>query len=132
MPASEPVTLPSDVLSALAGCPWTCTSLAASDFTGQWKGGVINTLPSGGTRQTQEIHMNLTQDGDKVTGTMGPSADRQVPIEGDSKDNRVTLRQGEHRLVELTLTGDKLVGTIKHANKPEDPVAKLELQRVKP
>lgn len=108
------------------------TALSAADVSGEWKGGIINTLPGGETRQTQKIYMNLTQDGDKITGAMGPSRERQVPIDGEIKGDRVTLRQSEHRLMELTLTGEKLIGTMKHTNRPEDPVARLELERIKP
>ena len=109
------------------------TALTAADISGKWKGGIINTLPSGETRQIQEIYMDLTQDGDKVSGTMGPSAERQVSInEGTIEGNRVKFMQGNHRLVELTLSDNRLIGTMKHANKPEDPVAKLVLDRIKP
>ena len=103
-----------------------------ADFSGTWKGGIVNTLPSGETRQTQQIHMTLAQQNDKVTGTMGPSEDKQVPIEEGKVDgNRVRLVQGGHRVIELTLSGDRLVGTMKHANDATHPAARLELQRVR-
>jgi len=105
--------------------------LAAADFSGTWRGGIINTLPSGETRQTQAIYMTLAQQDDKVTGTMGPSEDKQAPIEEGKVDgNRIKLVQGRHRVVELTLSGDRLMGTMKHANDSTHPAGRLELQRV--
>jgi hypothetical protein len=107
-------------------------ALTAADFSGRWKGGIISTLPNGETRQTQEVHMNLTQKDNKVSGTIGPAADKQVPIEeGNVKGNRVTFRQGRNHVVELVLSGDRLVGTMRHAHNPSDPAGRLELERVK-
>jgi hypothetical protein len=108
-------------------------ALAAVDFSGEWQGGVINTLPSGETRQTQEIYLHLSQQGNKVSGTIGPSKDKQVPIDqGEVDGDRLKMFQGKHRVLELTLTGERLVGTMRHANHPKDPAARLELERIKP
>ncbi len=121
------------ILSKLSVCLlWVTVVLTGADFSGKWKGGIINTLPSGETRQTQEIHMELSQQGNKVSGTMGPAADKQYPIEdGEVQGDRLKMVQGKHRGIELTLSGDSLVGTMRHLNNSSDPVARLELQKVK-
>ncbi len=105
--------------------------VAAADFSGKWKGGIINTLPSGETRQTQEIYMEFSQQGSKVSGTIGPSTDKQFPIdEGKVEGDRLKILQG-NRILELTMSRERLLGTYRHTHDSTDSVARLELERVK-
>ncbi len=62
---------------------------------------------------------SLTQDGDKVTGWVGPSETDPIPVDGTVRDNHVTphTHPQEGRNVafarcDLTLEGDRMTGTI--------------------
>jgi hypothetical protein len=56
-----------------------------TDVTGKWTGTLTRTAPDGRT-QSIDFIFNLTQKGKDLTGTAGPSADRQWKIEKGKVD----------------------------------------------
>jgi len=103
----------------------SCLCLAA-DVTGKWSG----TLEfRGGGPPTPSVVL-LKQDGQKVTGTGGPSDADQQPLEdGKIEGDKLTFRfQGVQ--VTLTVSGDRMEGEFS-ARRSEGPpmVAKLALKR---
>lgn len=89
-------------------------TLAAEDFSGKWSGTFSGTA-SDGRQVTENIFLNLVHKGPELTGTAGPSPDRQWKIlngkvdgnklafdvapEGEGPENiRLTLALVEGRL----------------------------------
>jgi hypothetical protein len=92
------------------------TTAFGADVTGIWQVTISGTGQDG-TEQKDTGQASLKQSGDKVTGWVGPNESRQMPIvEGTIKDNKVILKvaPGPDRVMtfELTLNGEKLVGTV--------------------
>ena len=94
-------------------------SASASDLTGTWSGSLKVAGPDGQV-QDDTIHLVLKQEGPKLTGTAGPSADQQWPIDkGIVTGNKATLElpamqrvfkfeialEAEHLKGDVTLTG---------------------------
>jgi hypothetical protein len=52
---------------------------AAEDLTGKWSGSFIASM-NGGAQETEGAYMVLKHAGKELTGTAGPSVDRQWPI----------------------------------------------------
>jgi hypothetical protein len=74
------------------------------DLTGKWNGTFNMTVD--GNQSDDVVFMNLTQKGNVVTGTAGPTLDRQWAIANGKVDGvKVTLDvQSEGPLVKFTLT----------------------------
>ena len=90
------------------------SAVFAADVTGTWQFTISMTEPDGSVRKESGLAV-LKQNGDLITGTMGP-VNRQNPIvEGTIKDDKVTLKivpqPNLTMTFELTVRGDKLVGT---------------------
>ena len=90
------------------------SAVFAADVTGTWQLTISMTEPDGSLRKESGLAV-LKQNGDVITGTMGPE-NRQNPIvEGTIKDDKVTLKivpqPNLTMTFELTVRGDKLVGT---------------------
>ena len=78
-------------------------SASAADVSGTWSGTLKITGPDGQT-QDDTIHMVLKQDGGKLTGTAGPNAGEQLPIEkgavdGDNVTMEVPIPNGAFKWV---------------------------------
>jgi hypothetical protein len=58
---------------------------AAEDLTGKWSGGFTGIGPDGNP-MTENVYVNLIHKGADLTGTAGPSADRQWNIENGKAD----------------------------------------------
>lgn len=87
----------------------------AADVSGTWSGTLKITGPDGQT-QDDTIHMILKQDGGKLTGTAGPSAGEQLPIEkGAVEGNNVTMEvpipNGAFKFA-IVLEGEHLKGDV--------------------
>src|SRR5215207_1238402 len=86
-----------------------------TDLTGKWSGTLTRTAPDGRT-QSIDFMFDLTQKGKELTGTAGPSADRQWAIEkGGTVDGarvkfRVQQPEGAMRTFTLALIKDRLQG----------------------
>src|SRR5664280_2614060 len=88
---------------------------SAADVSGTWSGTLKITGPDGQT-QGDTIHLILKQDGGKLTGSAGPSAGEQLPIEKGAVDgNNVTMEvpipNGAFKFA-IALDGDHLKGDV--------------------
>jgi len=119
--------MPLLVLSALAAL--------GADVTGKWSGSFKPTDGDSGHDDT--AYMTLTQDGSKITGTVGPRAERQHPIrkgaiEGDKVTLEVTPGDGPDVVYfELVLDGDRLMGTARGEHDGHKLQAKVDVKREK-
>ena len=90
------------------------------------------TGPEGQT-QDDTIHLILKQDGGKLTGTAGPSAGEQLPIEkGAVEGNKVTMEvplpDGSFKF-DIALEGDHLKGEVTLAAGGQTMKAKMDATR---
>jgi hypothetical protein len=81
------------------------------------------TAPDGQVRKESGMAV-LKQSGNVITGTLGPDETRQNPIsDGTVKDDRITLKimpSPERTMTfQLTVTGEKLVGTAERTGSNE-------------
>jgi len=105
---------------------------SAADATGTWSGNLKVAGPDGQV-QDDTIHLVLKQDGTKLTGTAGPSADQQLPIDKGVVDgSKVTLEvavgQGTFKF-ELALDADHLKGDVTLNAGPQTMKAKMDATR---
>jgi hypothetical protein len=111
-------------------------TLAASamDISGTWSGTLKITGPDG-QAQDDTIHMILKQDGGKLTGTAGPSAGEQLPIEkgavdGDKVTMEVPIPNGSFKFA-IALEGDHLKGDVTLSAGGQTMKAKMDATRAK-
>jgi hypothetical protein len=124
-------------MKALAGVLlWMVLGAAASaaDVSGTWSGTLKVTGPDGQT-QDDTIHLILKQEGGKVTGTAGPSAGEQLPIEkvaveGNKVTMEVPLPDGAFRF-DVVLEGDRLKGEVTLSAGGQTMKAKMDATRAK-
>ena len=105
------------------------SSAFAADLTGTWQVAITASRPNG-TVETDKGIAVLKQNGDQITGTMGPDESRQTPIaEGTIKDNKVVLKMQQRpdrtMTFELTINGEKLVGTGERTGDPQKATVEL-------
>lgn len=112
-------------LFALAAC-----TLAGADATGKWSGNLSMQAPDGAA-QTRPAYLVLKQEGAKLTGTAGPSADEQYDIQdGKAEDGRLTFTVAQNGMnFSLKLDGDEITGEITRERNGETQRAKLEVKR---
>jgi hypothetical protein len=117
------------LLSTLAA-----TALIAADATGVWVGSLIVPGPEGGER-SGPAHLVLKQEGTKLTGTGGPRAGEQHPIQnGVVADGNVTFEmssEGGLMKFSLRLDGDDLAGTVTREREGRTESARLAVKRQK-
>jgi hypothetical protein len=106
----------------------------AMDISGTWSGTLKITGPDG-QAQDDTIHMILKQDGSKLTGTAGPSAGEQLPIEkgavdGDKVTMEVPIPNGSFKFV-IALEGDHLKGDVTLSAGGQTMKAKMDATRAK-
>ncbi len=105
--------------------------LAANDLTGQWSGSFNRTMD--GERVDDVIHMVLKQSGAEITGTVGPDAGQQWPIQkGKVEGNKVTFEvQTPEPLIrfELTLAEGHLKGEAKAEHEGRSMKGVVDVQR---
>jgi hypothetical protein len=107
---------------------------SAADVSGTWSGTLKITGPDGQT-QGDTIHLILKQDGGKLTGTAGPSAGEQLPIENGTVEGakitmEVPVSGGAFKLV-VALEGDHLKGEVTVAAGGQTMKAKMDATRAK-
>ena len=105
------------------------------DLTGKWTGGMTRTAPNGQT-QTIDFMFDLKQDGKAVTGTVGPNAERQWPIEKGVVDGaKVTFQvqqpNGPLRTFKLALVEGRLKGDMIAEMNGQSFEAKVDAERAK-
>jgi hypothetical protein len=112
------------------------TAKPSTNLTGKWTGTFTRTAPDGRT-QSIDFMMDLTQKGAVLTGTVGPSADRQWPIEKDGtvKADKVTFwvqqPDGPKRTFTLVLVEDRLQGEMLAELNGQSFTAKVDAGRAK-
>jgi hypothetical protein len=79
--------------------------LAAEDFTGKWSGAFVTTGQDGSTKD-ETILLDLRHKGTELTGTAGPSAEKQWPLSKGTVDgNKLSFEvQSDGPLVKFALT----------------------------
>lgn len=107
-------------------------SAMASDLTGKWSGSF---KVDGGDHGVPQLFI-LKQQGQTLTGTGGPNAGEQYPIENgrvDGKDVRFEVTTGEWKFTYLLkqTESDGLKGDLKLESVGESRTAKVALTRVK-
>jgi hypothetical protein len=105
-------------------------TLTAADATGTWTGTLT---PSDG--QPGPAHVVLKQEGDKLTGTAGPDASEQHPIQNGRAENGTLtfeLQTGD-TLMKVTLAqkGDEMTGSAARAREDRTQTATIALKRAK-
>ena len=107
-----------------------------ASLTGKWTGTFTRTAPDG---QTQSINFmfDLTQKGKVLTGTVGPNAERQWPIEKGTADGgkigfRVQQPDGPLRTFTLKLVDGRLQGEMLAELDGQSFTAKVDAGREKP
>jgi hypothetical protein len=112
------------------------TSKPTADLTGKWAGTLTRTAPDGRT-QSIDWMCDLTQKGKVLTGTTGPNAERQWPIEkgGTADAGKITFKvqqpDGPTRTFTLTLVKDRLEGEMLAERDGQSFTAKVDLGRAK-
>jgi hypothetical protein len=106
-------------------------SISAADFSGKWSGTYIDV--SGGNK-TEPLLMILTQDGNTITGTVGMTAEQQMPISNGKVDGNnvtfdVTAEEVSIHYV-LGLVDEHLKGQVKAVVAGEKLDGTLDVKRV--
>lgn len=110
------------------------THAQPKSLTGKWTGGLTRTAPDGRS-QTIDFMFVLTQKDDVLTGTAGPNAERQWPIEkgGTVKGTKVTFKvqqpEGPMRTFTLALVDDRLQGDMLAELNGQSFTTKVDLGR---
>lgn len=112
------------------------TGKQAPDLTGKWTGTLTRTAPDGRT-QSIDFMFDLTQKGKVITGTAGPNAERQWPIEkgGTVDGEKITFKvqqpDGPMRTFTLKLVKDRLEGEMLAELNGQSFTAKVDGGRAK-
>ena len=107
------------------------TGAMAADLAGTWSGSF---KPEGGEHDIPQL-ITLKVDGKAVSGSAGPNAGEQYPIEngsinGNKVSFQVTTVEWEFTY-NLTADGDVLTGDLKLESTTESRIAKVKLTRKK-
>ena len=106
-----------------------------TDLTGKWTGTLTRTAPDGRT-QSIDFMFDLTQKGKVLTGTAGPNAERQWPIQKGAVDaDKITFQvqqpDGPLRTFTLKLVEDRLQGEMLAELNGQSFTAKVDGERAK-
>ena len=112
------------------------TTKQTTNVTGKWTGTMMRTAPDGRS-QTIAWMLDLTQKGKVLTGTAGPNAERQWPIEngGTVDGSKVTFKVQQPdgpkpmRTFTLTLVKDRLQGEMLAEAEGQSFTTKVDLGR---
>lgn len=101
---------------------FVCAAVLFADVSGKWAGTLTRADGHDGP-----AYMVLKQEGNTVTGSGGPNAERQYTItKGHIEGDKLTLRIEEHDMeFELTVKGDEISGEVRH----EGERGKIALKR---
>ena len=120
----------------LLGCSLLMAALAmaaaAADVTGTWSGSLKGAGPDG---QDGGVTLVLKQAGTEITGTAGPTADHQMPIQkGKIEDGKIALEvpvgDGMFKF-DLVVEGEHIKGDVSAAMGDQKMNAKVDLTRAK-
>lgn len=98
----------------------------AADVTGTWSGSIKMT--KGDETRDETAYLVLKQNGNEITGTIGPNPDHRLPItkgsaDGDNIYIEATVEGDNKMILRLRIEGDKLVGELKAAGPTAPPVS---------
>lgn len=106
--------------------------LMAADATGIWTGTLV-VSKSDGTDKPGPAYLVLKQEGSKISGSAGPSADEQHPMSvGKAEDGAITFELPTGSAVmkfKLQQTGEEIKGSVTRERDGETETAKLEVKR---
>jgi hypothetical protein len=127
-------TLATIVLVALALVP-AAPAAQATDLTGNWNAGFTMTRPDG-TTQSITFTFTFTQKGKVLSGTIGPTPERQWKVEKGVVDGaKVTfvVQQPDGPLRSFTLTHakERLQGVMKLEYQGQTAEATVDAERAK-
>ena len=110
-------------------------SLLAADATGKWTGTLTLASPSGGESPGPAL-LILQQTGSKLTGTAGPDADSQLPIQNGTTENgtltfELAPNGGPVMKFVLKQLGDEIKGDVEGERAGQKQTAKLAVKRDK-
>lgn len=120
--------------------PCLAASLIAADVSGKWTGNVeVDDPSSSGSTITAQVHAELRQDGNTISGTIGRQEDQETETIQNAKLDgaRLTFEvsspetSGLMKFV-LTLDGDKLDGQMNGSMDGNPINGKVHLMRQKP
>jgi len=106
---------------------------AAEDFTGKWSGS-FNAIRPDGSADNDTIVMDVKQKGTDLTGTAGPSTEKQWPLKGTVTGNKLTFEvQSDGPLVKFALNfaDGHLKGDANAEQEGMKLSAKVDMQRTK-
>ena len=112
------------------------TTKQTPNLSGTWTGTLTRTAPDGRT-QSIDFMFVLTQKGKVLTGTAGPNAERQWPIDkggavdGDKVKFQVQQPDGPLRTFTLAVVKDRLQGDMLAELKEQSFTAKVDVGRAK-
>jgi hypothetical protein len=105
-------------------------SLVAADLTGRWSG----SFKPDKENDSRSAYVILKQDGGKLTGSGGPTAENQhVTLTGKVEGDKVSFEvlDGEATIYfELVVTGDEMSGDLRFKRGDETRTGKISLKRV--
>lgn len=112
---------------------FSAAALCAINVTGKWSG----TLQMEGQGDSKPAYLVLKQDGNKLSGSAGPSESEQHSFEGGKVEgNKLTFDvplggQGEGFMhFDLQVQGDQMTGHVKRGGEGKNEAAKISLKRV--
>ena len=107
---------------------------AAQDFAGKWSGSFVVSRPDG-TPGNERIYLDLKQAGAEVTGTAGPSTEKQWPLKGGKIEagKLVFDVQSDGPLIRFTLAlvEGHLKGDAAADHEGQKVTVKVDAERVK-
>jgi hypothetical protein len=118
----------------LCGLLLSALALSGAEITGKWSGSFDITNSDGAT-EADTAYMSLKQNGAEVTGTAGPSADKQWTIQKGKLDGQkltfeVLMEDGGTLVFDLTFDGSSIEGNVKGTGSGgEQMSAKTKLKR---
>jgi hypothetical protein len=115
------------VMKSIAVLLLAAIALMAADATGTWSG----TIKYDDRDHTGPAHIVLKQEGEKVTGTAGPSAEEQFAIaDGKFAGGHLTFEIAAQGMkFDLKQEGDQISGKIVRSHEGETRTATILLKR---
>jgi hypothetical protein len=109
---------------------FTATLAMAADVSGNWSGTITPETGEG----PQPLYLVLHQSGDQLTGTGGPSAAEQHPmqngrVQGDRLTFEVSAGKGTF-VFDLKMTGDEIRGDLQIKDDQQTIGTKVSLKRM--
>jgi hypothetical protein len=117
------------ILLVLLCCAWSAGLSSGADVTGRWRVTISN-----GSDAVVGV-ASLEQNGENVTGSMGPNESDTTPVSGVLKRDRLTIKTHPKSgfavpfdTCELTISGDRMTGSIQSK---DAPARTIEFARVR-